>query len=66
MRRLISVAGDAGGAEALAPEPGNLQLQPLDLEGETLADRARLCGLGFSRDPSRTLGQDHRLGTGQV
>ena len=56
----------SGGAKPLAPKPGDLQPQALDLKGETLADRARLCGLGFSRNPGRALGQDHRLGTGEV
>src|SRR4051812_18635260 len=56
----------SGGAEPLPPEPGDLQLQALDLEGETLADRTRLCGLGLRGDPGRTLGQDHRLGPGEV
>jgi hypothetical protein len=53
-------------AEALAPEPSDLQLQPLNLKRETLAHRARLCGLGLRGDPGRTLGPDHGLSTGQV
>ena len=56
----------SGGAEALAPKPGDLQLQALDLERETLADCARLCGLGFRSHPGRTLGQDHRLSAGKI
>ena len=55
-----------GGAEALPPEPGDLQLQALDLERETLAHRACRCGFGLRGDPGRTLGQDHGLSTGQV
>jgi hypothetical protein len=56
----------SGGTEPLTPEPGDLQLQALDLEGETLVDCARLCGLGLCSNPGRSLGQDHGLSTGQV
>src|SRR5215207_11070346 len=52
--------------EPLALEPGNLQLETLDLEAKSLAEGARLLCPGLCRNPGRALGQDHRLGTGEV
>jgi hypothetical protein len=56
----------SGGAEPLAPEPGNLQLQAFDLDVENTAGDLRGLCLSFSGDPGRPLSQDHRLGTGEV
>ena len=59
---------DAGAAlrrwpEPLAPQPGDLELQPFDLDAERQL-RGRACGLG--RLPRLALRQDHRMGGGEV
>ena len=51
------------GPEPLTPKPGDLQLQPLDLDAQDLFGGVARC---LGRKPRLALREDHRVGGGKV
>jgi len=60
--QLLDAGGPLGGrSEPLAPQPGDLQLQPLDLDVQDAPRGAGLIRLRFCCQSRAALGQDHRV-----